>query len=88
MLGIWYLSFSFHLGRMKLHIGSLIAAVGALGFFQLANAQTFYGLNYGINENSCPTVDSLKSDFNVLKPYTNRVRTFTLSVCNQGDDAK
>nr|4WTR_A Chain A, beta-1,3-glucanosyltransferase [Rhizomucor miehei CAU432]4WTS_A Chain A, beta-1,3-glucanosyltransferase [Rhizomucor miehei CAU432] len=46
-------------------------------------SQTFYGINYGVNENSCPTVDSMKNDFNVLKPYTNRVRTFALSVCNQ-----
>lgn len=69
---------------MKLHISSLIAAVAAFASFQLANAQTFYGINYGVNENSCPTVDSMKNDFNVLKPYTNRVRTFALSVCNQG----
>lgn len=56
-------------------------------FFALAGsavAQTFYGLNYGINENNCPPLEKYVADFKEIKKYTNRVRTFALSVCNQG----
>ncbi|KAF7728022.1 hypothetical protein EC973_006787 [Apophysomyces ossiformis] len=45
----------------------------------------FYGLNYGVNRDACPTLDNLKRDFSTLKQYTNRIKTFSLSVCNQGD---
>ncbi|KAI8075391.1 glycoside hydrolase superfamily [Gilbertella persicaria] len=44
----------------------------------------FYGLNYGIDQNNCPGYDKIKADFTKIKEYTNRVRTFSLSVCNQG----
>lgn len=44
----------------------------------------FYGLNYGINQNACPSYEQIKGDFQTIKQYTNRVRTFSLSVCNQG----
>jgi glucan 1,3-beta-glucosidase len=47
----------------------------------------FYGLNYGINQNACPTYEQIKSDFQTIKQYTNRVRTFSLSVCNEGQMA-
>ncbi|KAI9313836.1 glycoside hydrolase superfamily [Dichotomocladium elegans] len=46
-------------------------------------ADTFYGLNYGIDEKNCPTVETMKTDFTAAKKYTNRIRTFTLSPCNQ-----
>ncbi|KAG0164391.1 hypothetical protein DFQ28_010346 [Apophysomyces sp. BC1034] len=66
--------------------GLLYLALGALLGSNLAQAQTdFYGLNYGVNPDACPTVDSLKSDFSKLKQYTNRIKTFSLSACNQGD---
>lgn len=53
-------------------------------FVSAAVAQTFYGLNYGINENACPPLEKYIEDFKQIKKYTNRVRTFALSVCNQG----
>lgn len=44
----------------------------------------FYGLNYGINANDCPTYEKIKGDFEMIQQYTNRVRTFSMSVCNEG----
>ncbi|KAI8337394.1 glycoside hydrolase superfamily [Choanephora cucurbitarum] len=44
----------------------------------------FYGLNYGIDQNNCPTYDKIRADFSKIKQYTNRVKTFSLSVCDQG----
>ncbi|CEP18951.1 hypothetical protein [Parasitella parasitica] len=44
----------------------------------------FYGLNYGINQNACPSYETIKAEFTQIKKYTNRVRTFSLSVCNEG----
>ncbi|KAL0074702.1 glycoside hydrolase family 17 protein [Phycomyces blakesleeanus] len=51
----------------------------------LAKAEYFYGLNYGINQDSCPTLEDVKKDLTALKPYTNRIRIFSLSVCNQAE---
>ncbi|KAI9475548.1 MAG: glycoside hydrolase superfamily [Benjaminiella poitrasii] len=45
----------------------------------------FYGLNYGINPTNCPTLESILTDFTSIKQYTDRVRIFSLSVCNQGE---
>lgn len=42
----------------------------------------FYGLNYGVNQNACPPYEQIKSDFAIIKKYTNRVRTFSMSTCN------
>ncbi|KAI7860020.1 glycoside hydrolase superfamily [Circinella umbellata] len=50
-----------------------------------ATGDVFYGLNYGINKDDCPTLDKMKKDFEVIQKYTNRVRTFSLHVCNQAD---
>jgi glucan 1,3-beta-glucosidase len=47
-----------------------------------ATSGQFYGLNYGINPNACPSYEQIKSDFTTIKKYTNRVRTFSMSVCN------
>ncbi|KAG1470348.1 hypothetical protein G6F56_002738 [Rhizopus delemar] len=47
-------------------------------------ADIFYGLDYGINTNACPTLDQIKSDFQTIKEYTGRVRIFSLSPCNLG----
>ncbi|KAG0756141.1 hypothetical protein G6F57_011274 [Rhizopus arrhizus] len=55
---------------------SLIALVCA--------TDVFYGLNYGINVNACPTLDQYTADFKTIQQYTNRVRIFSLSPCNQG----
>ncbi|KAI8376252.1 glycoside hydrolase superfamily [Radiomyces spectabilis] len=48
-------------------------------------ALPFYGLNYGMNTVNCPSLEDVKRDFQALKPYTNRVRIFTLVACQQGD---
>lgn len=71
---------SFTLITMRLLLVALVSALMAVS----VRAQTFYGLNYGIDSNNCPSVESMTSDFNKIKKYTNRVRTFSLSVCNQG----
>ncbi|KAI7869049.1 glycoside hydrolase superfamily [Spinellus fusiger] len=48
------------------------------------NAQYFYGLDYGIDQTKCPSLEEITNDFRALKPYTQRLRIFSLSVCNQG----
>ncbi|CAO3652897.1 unnamed protein product [Mucor fragilis] len=56
-----------------------------LSILSTAAAQNyFYGLNYGINQNACPSYETIKAEFAQIKKYTNRVRTFSLSVCNEG----
>ncbi|CAO3638164.1 unnamed protein product [Mucor hiemalis] len=44
----------------------------------------FYGLNYGVNQNACPPYEEIRNDFAIIKKYTNRVRTFSMSTCNLG----
>jgi glucan 1,3-beta-glucosidase len=58
----------------------LTAAVGST----VAQGNYFYGLNYGIDTNACPTLEQYKAHFSKIKQYTNRVRIYSLSVCNQG----
>ncbi|KAI9266774.1 glycoside hydrolase superfamily [Phascolomyces articulosus] len=53
----------------------------------VAGADVFYGLNYGIEKDHCPTLETMKKDFAAIKKYTNRVRTFSLHICNQADMA-
>jgi glucan 1,3-beta-glucosidase len=59
------------------------AAVLQFVVFSVAG-EYFYGLNYGINSNQCPSLDEIKSDLTVIKQYSNRVRTFSISSCNEG----
>ncbi|KAI8146112.1 glycoside hydrolase superfamily [Fennellomyces sp. T-0311] len=52
----------------------------------MAHAEdVFYGLDYGVNSNECPTLDKIKQDFSATQKYTNRVRTYTLHVCDQAN---
>ena len=44
----------------------------------------FYGLNYGINQVLLCRWMTLLRDFSAIKLYTNRVRTFSMSIRNQG----
>ncbi|KAI8139207.1 glycoside hydrolase superfamily, partial [Fennellomyces sp. T-0311] len=56
----------------------------------IASAQrgnTFYGVDYGINIYGCPSYETMRNDFSILKRYTNRVRMFGLGLCNQGEFA-
>ncbi|CAO3579357.1 unnamed protein product [Absidia cylindrospora] len=48
------------------------------------SAQSFYGLNFGINQNSCPPLEHYVDEFKHIKAYTNRVRSYTTGVCNEG----
>lgn len=64
--------------------GSATATESAAAAGNATARDVFYGLNYGINENSCPSLEKYQHDFSAIKQYTNRVRTFALSVCNQG----
>ncbi|KAI8889591.1 glycoside hydrolase family 17 protein [Backusella circina FSU 941] len=48
-------------------------------------AKPFYGLNYGINRENCPSLEMITNDFEVLKTYTDIVRIYTLKDCNLGD---
>lgn len=63
---------------------ALYTTLGLVAAAVTQAANNFYGLNYGVNEGSCPNVDKLKQDFGAIQKYTNRVRTFALHVCNQG----
>ncbi|KAI8986006.1 glycoside hydrolase superfamily [Pilobolus umbonatus] len=47
-------------------------------------ANIFYGLNYGVNRDNCPSYETVQADFRVLKQYTNRIRVYTLKDCNLG----
>jgi glucan 1,3-beta-glucosidase len=48
------------------------------------SAQAFYGLNFGIDQNNCPPVSHYVNEFEHIQPYTNRVRSYTMGVCNEG----
>ncbi|CAO3621962.1 unnamed protein product [Cunninghamella echinulata] len=56
----------------------------SLLFISNCFGQNFYGLNFGIDQNNCPPSQTYVSHFNAIKKYTNRVRSYSLSVCNQG----
>ncbi|CAM0134980.1 glycoside hydrolase 3 protein [Umbelopsis sp. WA50703] len=45
----------------------------------------FYALNYGIDQNNCPSLDFVKQQLTTIKPYTSRIKTFSVTACNQGD---
>ncbi|KAI8099301.1 glycoside hydrolase superfamily [Halteromyces radiatus] len=46
---------------------------------------SFYGLNFGIDQNNCPALQHYIDEFNQIKTYTNRVRSYTMAVCNEGE---
>ena len=73
---------------MKSSLITLFGAALAASIPMMASAtgDVFYGLNYGIDQNNCPTLDKMKQDFALIQKYTNRVRTFSLHICNQGED--
>ncbi|KAI8337147.1 glycoside hydrolase superfamily [Chlamydoabsidia padenii] len=48
------------------------------------SAQAFYGLDFGINQNDCPNLDHYVNEFKHIQAYTNRVRSYTTGVCNEG----
>ncbi|KAI9263069.1 glycoside hydrolase superfamily [Sporodiniella umbellata] len=57
-----------------------------LGLFSIiiSAAEVFYGLNYGINTQACPTLEQVKADFVKIQQYTGRVRIFSLGPCHLG----
>ncbi|KAJ2852386.1 glycoside hydrolase 3 protein [Coemansia brasiliensis] len=50
-------------------------------------ASQFYGLNYNPKrqDGSCPNVYQVQDDLKVLRPYTNRLRIYSVHDCNQGE---
>lgn len=56
----------------------LLAAAGV-------SANAFYGLNYGVNINACPTLETISSDFQAISQYTNIVRIYSVKDCNLGE---
>ncbi|KAI8642495.1 glycoside hydrolase superfamily [Parasitella parasitica] len=50
----------------------------------IAASSPFYGLNYGVNKDSCPTFDTVKRDFRTLSQYTNTVRVYSIKDCQIG----
>ncbi|KAI8099302.1 glycoside hydrolase superfamily [Halteromyces radiatus] len=46
---------------------------------------SFYGLNFGIDQNNCPALQHYIDEFNQIKTYTNRVRSYAMAVCNEGE---
>ncbi|KAI9494087.1 glycoside hydrolase superfamily [Zychaea mexicana] len=72
---------------MKSFIYTLLgAALASLPMMAKAD-DVFYGLDYGIEANNCPSLDKMKQDFQAAQKYTNRVRTFALHICDQADMA-
>ncbi|KAI8972513.1 glycoside hydrolase superfamily [Pilobolus umbonatus] len=53
-------------------------------FLCMVMAEEFYGLNYGINPDACPSLEKVKEDYTKIKEYTDRVRSFSLHVCDEG----
>jgi glucan 1,3-beta-glucosidase len=54
-------------------------------FVSTIHSKPFYGLNYGINRENCPSQEAITRDFEELKPYTDRLRIYTLKDCNLGE---
>ncbi|KAJ2189153.1 glycoside hydrolase 3 protein, partial [Coemansia sp. RSA 522] len=50
-------------------------------------ASQFFGLNYNPKrpDGSCPNVYQVQGDLKVLRPYTNRLRIYSVHDCNQGE---
>ncbi|KAJ2136759.1 glycoside hydrolase 3 protein [Coemansia sp. RSA 678] len=50
-------------------------------------ASQFFGLNYNPKrpDGSCPNVYQVQDDLKVLRPYTNRLRIYSVHDCNQGE---
>ncbi|KAJ1854452.1 glycoside hydrolase 3 protein [Coemansia sp. RSA 1822] len=50
-------------------------------------ASQFFGLNYNPKrpDGSCPNVYQVQADLKVLRPYTNRLRIYSVHDCNQGE---
>lgn len=53
----------------------------------LAGSSAFYGLNYGVSKEACPSFDTVKRDFRILSQYTNTVRVYSLKDCDIGQRA-
>lgn len=51
---------------------------------QKRDSNTFHALNYGIDQNDCPTLSAVKQQLTTLKAYTTRIKTFTLTGCDEG----
>lgn len=62
----------------------VLLAISVSTITALGPGNYFYGLNYGINADACPTYESIKQDFVKIKEYTNTVRTFSIGTCNLG----
>ncbi|KAJ2163002.1 glycoside hydrolase 3 protein [Coemansia sp. RSA 552] len=58
-----------------------LCASSALG------ASQFFGLNYNPKrqDGSCPNVYQVQDDLKVLRPYTSRLRIYSVNDCNQGE---
>ncbi|KAI9487758.1 MAG: glycoside hydrolase superfamily [Benjaminiella poitrasii] len=50
----------------------------------VAASNIFYGLNYGVNIENCPTYETVKQDFRILSQYTNVVRIYSVQDCDMG----
>lgn len=53
----------------------------------IAASNTFYGLNYGVSKDACPSFDTVKRDFRILSQYTNIIRVYSIKDCNIGQFA-
>lgn len=49
------------------------------------SADIFYGLNYGVSKDACPSYETLDQDFKILSQYTSTVRVYSIKDCNIGD---
>ncbi|KAJ1964201.1 glycoside hydrolase 3 protein, partial [Dipsacomyces acuminosporus] len=68
---------------MRLSVVSLAALASAA-----SAANVFNGLSYNpkqLKNGACPTVDTVRDDLSVLRPYTNQIRIYSAKDCNQGE---
>jgi glucan 1,3-beta-glucosidase len=51
------------------------------------SADIFYGLNYGVSKDACPSYETVNRDFRILSQYTSIIRVYSVKDCNIGEMA-
>ncbi|CAO3688338.1 unnamed protein product [Umbelopsis ramanniana] len=66
-------------------VAASLFTVSSAFVIQKRDSNTFHAINYGIDQNDCPTLSSIKQQLTTLKAYTTRIKTFTLTGCDEGN---
>jgi exo-beta-1,3-glucanase (GH17 family) len=51
---------------------------------QKRDSNAFHAINFGIDQNECPSLSYIKQQLTTLKAYTTRIKTFTVTACDEG----